>query len=127
MATKQVIHTSEAPAAIGPYSQAIKANGFVFVSGQIAIDPTTNTWAGGNVTEQTHRVLTNASKILEAAGSSLDKAVQVQVFLKDMKDFVEMNTEYGKFFTQTPPARVACQAAALPKDALVEIMVTALA
>jgi 2-iminobutanoate/2-iminopropanoate deaminase len=124
---REVIVTHEGPKAIGPYSQAIKANGFVFVSGQIAIDPVTNTLVSGDVAFQTDRVLKNVSGILQAAGSGLEKVVRTTVFLKNMGDFAAMNEVYGKYFTAAPPARSTVEVARLPKDVLVEIDVIALA
>jgi|SRR5947209_150703 len=123
---REVISTSDGPKAIGPYSQAIKANGFVFVSGQIALDPVTNTLLTGDVGFQTERVLKNVSGILQAAGSDLSKVVRSTVFLKNMNDFTAMNEVYGKFFTTQPPARSTVEVARLPKDVLVEIDVIAL-
>ena len=123
---RDVISTSDGPKAIGPYSQAIKANGFVFVSGQVAIDPVTNTLLSGDVAFQTDRVLKNLRGILAAAGSSLDKVVRATVFLKNMNDFAAMNEVYGKYFTSAPPARSTVEVARLPKDVLVEIDVIAL-
>src|SRR5262252_8797282 len=99
---REVIATHDGPKAIGPYSQAIKAHGFVFVSGQVAIDPVTNTLVSGDVAFQTDRVLKNLSGILQAAGTSLDKVVRSTVFLKNMDDFTAMNEVYGKFFTAAP-------------------------
>lgn len=124
---REVISTTDGPKAIGPYSQAIKANGFVFVSGQIALDPVTNTLLTGDIGFQTERVLKNVSGILQAAGSDLSKVVRSTVFLKDMNDFAGMNEVYGKFFTTQPPARSTVEVARLPKDVLVEIDVIALA
>jgi 2-iminobutanoate/2-iminopropanoate deaminase len=124
---RDVISTSEGPKAIGPYSQAIKANGFVFVSGQVAIDPVTNTLLSGDIGFQTDRVLKNLRGILTAAGSSLDKVVRATVFLKNMNDFAAMNEVYGKYFSSAPPARSTVEVARLPKDVLVEIDVIALA
>jgi 2-iminobutanoate/2-iminopropanoate deaminase len=123
---REVISTKDAPQAIGPYSQAIKTNGFVFTSGQIAIDPATQQVITGDIAAQTDRVLRNLSEILEAAGSGLGKVVRATVFLKDMGDFAAMNTVYGKYFSTTPPARATAEVARLPKDALVEIDVIAL-
>src|SRR3954465_4563453 len=102
---REVIATKDAPQAIGPYSQAIKANGFVFVSGQVAIDPATQQVITADVTAQTDRVLRNLSEILQAAGSGLGKVVRSTVFLKNMGDFAAMNTVYGKYFSTVPPAR----------------------
>lgn len=124
---RDVISTSDGPKAIGPYSQAIKANGFVFVSGQVAIDPVTNTLLSGDIGFQTDRVLKNLRGILAAAGSSLDRVVRATVFLKNMNDFAAMNEVYGKYFTSAPPARSTVEVARLPKDVLVEIDVIALA
>lgn len=124
---REVISTKDAPQAIGPYSQAIQANGFLFVSGQIAIDPTTQQVVAGDVGAQTDRVLRNLSAILEAADSNLGKVVRSTVFLKNMGDFAAMNAAYGKYFTTAPPARSTLEVARLPKDVLVEIDVIALA
>ncbi|MFY9950391.1 MAG: RidA family protein [Candidatus Sulfotelmatobacter sp.] len=124
---REVISTKDAPQAIGPYSQAIKANGFIFTSGQIAIDPATQQVVAGDVAAQTERVLRNLSEILEAAGSGLGKVVRCTVFLKSMNDFTAMNQVYGKYFSSAPPARSTVEAARLPKDVLVEIDVIALA
>ena len=124
---KQVISTPNGPQAIGPYSQAIKANGFIFVSGQVAIDPATQQIIEGDVATQTHRVMKNLAAILEAAGSGLDKVVKSGVFLKNMSDFAAMNAVYGEYFTSEPPARATVEVARLPKDVLVEIDVIALA
>lgn len=124
---REVIATNDGPKAIGPYSQAIKANGFVFVSGQIPIDPATQQLIEGDVAAQTERVLQNLSAILNAAGSSLDLVVKAGVFLKNMSDFTAMNEIYGRYFTQAPPARSTVEVACLPRDVLVEIDVIALA
>ena len=124
---RDVIATKDAPQAIGPYSQAIRANGFVFVSGQVAIDPATQQVINGDIAAQTDRVLKNLSAILKAAGTGLEKVVRSTVFLKDMGDFAAMNEVYARYFTATPPARSTIQAARLPKDVLVEIDVIALA
>ena len=124
---RDVIATKDGPAAIGPYSQAIRANGFVFVSGQIALDPVTNTLVSGDVAFQTDRVLKNLSGILKAAGTSLEKVVRSTVFLKNMGDFSAMNEVYGSYFSSAPPARSTVEVARLPKDVLVEIDVIALA
>lgn len=124
---REVISTSDGPKAIGPYSQAIKANGLVFVSGQIPLDPVTNTLLTGDVGFQTERVLKNLSGILSAAGSDLSKVVRSTVFLKNMGDFAAMNEVYARFFTTQPPARSTVEVARLPKDVLVEIDVIALA
>jgi 2-iminobutanoate/2-iminopropanoate deaminase len=124
---RETISTKDAPQAIGPYSQAVKANGFIFVSGQIAIDPTTQQVIPGDVAAQTDRVLRNLSEILEAAGSGLGKVVRSTVFLKSMNDFATMNQVYGKYFTSAPPARSTVEVARLPKDVAVEIDVIAIA
>jgi 2-iminobutanoate/2-iminopropanoate deaminase len=124
---KEVISTSDGPKAIGPYSQAIRANGFVFVSGQVSFDPVTNTLVLGDVGAQTNRVMQNLSGILKAAGSSLEKVVRATVFLKNMNDFAAMNEVYAKHFPSQPPARSTVEVARLPKDVLVEIDVIALA
>ena len=123
---REVISTHDAPQAIGPYSQAIKANGFVFASGQIAIDPATQQLIGGDVAAQTDRVLKNVSSILKAAGTGLEKVVRSTVFLKNMSEFQAMNEVYGRYFSVSPPARSTVEAARLPKDVLVEIDVIAL-
>jgi 2-iminobutanoate/2-iminopropanoate deaminase len=124
---REAVVTKEAPQAIGPYSQAIKAGGFVFVSGQIPISPPTGEIVPGGISEQTERVMQNLAAILKAAGSSLDKVVKSGVFLKNMSDFAAMNQVYGKFFTSAAPARATVEVARLPKDVLVEIDVIALA
>ena len=123
---REVISTRDAPLAIGPYSQAIKANGFVFASGQVAIDPATQQVIVGDVAAQTDRVLKNVSSILNAAGTGLEKVVRSTVFLKNMSDFAAMNEVYGRYFSAAPPARSTVEAARLPKDVLVEIDVIAL-
>jgi 2-iminobutanoate/2-iminopropanoate deaminase len=123
---REIISTKDAPQAIGPYSQAIKTNGFIFTSGQIAIDPTTQQVIQGDIAAQTDRVLRNLSEILEAAGSGLGKVVRATVFLKSMNDFAAMNEVYGKYFSSVPPARSTVEVARLPKDVLVEIDVIAL-
>ena len=119
--TKQVINTTKAPKAIGPYSQGIVANGFVFASGSIAIDPVTGKLSTGSVEEQTRLALTNLQGVIEAGGSSLDKAVKCTVFLQDMNDYAAMNAVYAEFFKAPYPARAAVQVARLPKDVKVEI------
>ena len=124
---RDVIATKDGPQAIGPYSQAIRANGFVFVSGQVAIDPSTQQIISGDVAAQTDRVLRNLSAILKAAGSGLEKVVRCGVFLKNMGDFAAMNEIYGRYFSTAPPARSTVEVARLPKDVLVEIDVIALA
>jgi 2-iminobutanoate/2-iminopropanoate deaminase len=124
---KEKVTTEDAPAAIGPYSQAIKANGFVFVSGQVALDPRTGQLVGEDVKAQTRRVLENIKAILEASGSSLDKVVKATVYLKDLNHFNQMNEIYGEYFKENPPARATVQVSRLPRDAAVEIEVIALA
>jgi 2-iminobutanoate/2-iminopropanoate deaminase len=124
---RDVIATKDAPQAIGPYSQAIRANGFVFVSGQVAIDPANQQVISGDVVVQTERVLRNLSAILNAAGSGLEKVVRSTVFLKNMADFTAMNEVYGRYFKLAPPARSTVEVSRLPKDVLVEIDVIALA
>lgn len=122
---KQVISTEKGPKAIGPYSQAIKAGGFVFISGQVAFDPATGQLVEGDVARQTARVLENLKAIADAAGTSLDRAVKATVFLKDMNDFTAMNEVYAKFFPKDPPARATVEVARLPKDVRVEIDIIA--
>ena len=124
---RNAVSTQKAPQAIGPYSQAIKANGFVFVSGQIAIEPESGNIIGGNVTEQTERVMLNLGAILAAAGSGMERVVRSTVFLKSMTDFPAMNEVYGRYFAAPPPARSTVEVARLPKDVLVEIDVIAVA
>jgi len=118
---KEIIQTASAPQAIGPYSQAVKINGFVFASGQIPIDPATGEFVAGGIEEQTEQVLKNLSAVLEAAGSGLGSVIKTTVFLADMQEFTAMNGVYGKFFGQEPPARATVEAARLPRDARVEI------
>jgi len=127
IAMRDVISTDQGPKAIGPYSQAIRANGFVFLSGQIPLDPSNQQLIAGDISAQTLRVLKNIDGILTASGSSLKKVVKTTVFLKSMGDFAAMNEVYGQFFTQNPPARSTVEVARLPKDVLVEIEVIALA
>jgi 2-iminobutanoate/2-iminopropanoate deaminase len=124
---REVIVTQHAPHAIGPYSQAIKAAGLVFCSGQIALEPASGAIVAGNVAQQTERVLENLAAVLAAAGSGLDRVVKTTVFLKNMGDFAAMNEVYGRYFKAAPPARSTVEAARLPKDVLVEIDVIALA
>jgi len=124
---REVIATNDGPKAIGPYSQAIKANGLVFLSGQICLDPQTQQLINGDVSAQTERVLQNIAAILTAAGSSLPQVVKTTVFLKNMNDFVAMNEVYGRHFTTDPPARSTVEVARPPKDVLVEVDVIALA
>ena len=122
---RQAVSTPSAPAAIGPYSQAIKAGSLVFVSGQIPIDPATGSLVQGDVAVQTRRVLQNIGEILKAAGTSMDAVVRTTVYLVDMNDFAAMNEVYGSFFSTPAPARATVQVARLPRDARVEIDVIA--
>jgi 2-iminobutanoate/2-iminopropanoate deaminase len=122
---REIVSTDRGPKPIGPYSQAIKSNGLLFASGQVALDPKTNEFVGGDIRQQTERVMNNVKGILEAAGSNLHHVVKTTVFLKDMNDFPGMNEIYGRYFTAAPPARSTVQVAGLPKDALVEIEVIA--
>ena len=124
---REVIATPDAPKAIGPYSQAIKANGFVFTAGQVAFDPATGQVVEGDVAAQTERVMKNLSAILKASGSGFDKVVRCTVFLKSMNDFAAMNEVYARYFASAPPARSTVEVARLPKDVLVEIDVIAIA
>ncbi len=118
---KDVVLTNRGPKPIGPYSQGIKANGFLFISGQVALDPATGEFTGVTIQHQTERVLENLKAILEASGVSLGHVVKTTVFLKNMGDFAAMNEVYARFFTVAPPARSTVEVARLPKDALVEI------
>ena len=121
----QIIHTDRAPAAIGPYSQAVKAGNLLFVSGQIPIDPATGVFAGEDITTQTRQSLTNVKAILEEAGYSLSDVVKATVLLSDMADFAAMNAVYAEFFTENCPARAAFAVKELPRGAKVEIEVIA--
>ncbi len=123
---KEVIRTKRAPAAVGPYSQAIRSDGFVFTAGQIPLDPATGEMIGVTVGEQTDRVLQNLAALLEDSGSSLEQVVKTTVYLIDMDCFGEMNEIYGRFFSESAPARSCVQVGALPKGALVEIDAVAL-
>lgn len=118
---KEIISTDKAPGAIGPYSQAIKAGGMLFCSGQIPIDPATGEFVSGGVAEQTEQVFKNLVAVLEAGGTGLDGVVKTTVFLADMGDFAAMNDVYAKYFDSNKPARATVQAARLPRDAKVEI------
>jgi 2-iminobutanoate/2-iminopropanoate deaminase len=124
---REVIATEQAPKAIGSYSQAIRAQGLIFTSGQIAIDPATAQIIAGDVSVQTDRVLKNLAAILQASGSSLEKVLRCTVFLKNMGDFAAMNEVYDRYFKKEPPARSTVEVARLPKDVLIEIDVIALA
>jgi 2-iminobutanoate/2-iminopropanoate deaminase len=122
---KDVVLTNRGPKPIGPYSQAIKANGFLFVSGQVALDPASGEFSGVNIQQQTERALENLKAILEASGVSLGHVVKTTVFLKNMGEFAAMNEVYARYFAAAPPARSTIEVARLPKDALVEIEVIA--
>ena len=124
---RDVIATDQAPHAIGPYSQAIRARGLIFSSGQVAIDPATQQVIAGDISAQTDRVLKNLAAILQESGSTLEKVLRCTVFLKNMGDFAAMNEVYGRYFKQAPPSRSTVEVARLPKDVLVEIDVIALA
>lgn len=119
--SRRIVETEQAPRPVGPYSQAVSSGGFVFVSGQAALDPATGELIGGDVRAQTERVLENISAVLEAAGSGLERVVKVNVFLADMDDFAAMNEVYGRFFGAAPPARTTVAVARLPLGAIVEI------
>jgi 2-iminobutanoate/2-iminopropanoate deaminase len=124
---KEIVTTDRGPKPIGPYSQAVKTSGFLFLSGQVSLDPKTGDLTGTDVRQQTERVMENIKGILEAAGSNLHHVIKTTVFLKDMNDFPAMNEMYGRYFSAAPPARSTVQVARLPKDALVEIEVVAAA
>jgi 2-iminobutanoate/2-iminopropanoate deaminase len=124
---KEIISTEQGPKAIGPYSQAVRANGFIFISGQGALDPATGALVEGGIAQQTARALDNLKAIVEVAGSSLDHAVKVTVFLKDMNDFAAMNEVYARYFPKNRPARTTVEVARLPLDLRVEIDLIALA
>lgn len=123
---RTIVSTPDAPKAIGPYSQAIRTNGLVFTSGQVAIDPATQQVITGDISAQTDRVMKNLAAILKAAGTGLENVVRSTVFLKNMGDFAAMNEVYGKYFNATPPARSTVEVSRLPKDVLVEIDMIAL-
>ena len=123
---RDIVSTKDAPPAIGPYSQAIKAAGFVFASGQIPIDPATGSVISGDIAAQTERVIKNIEALLRAAGSSLAQVVKSTVYLKNMSEFAAMNEVYARFFKAAPPARSTVEVSRLPKDVLVEIDVIAL-
>ncbi|MDT3698755.1 MAG: RidA family protein [Thermincola sp.] len=124
---REAVSTTNAPAAIGPYSQAIKTDSLVFTSGQIPIDPATGEIVSGGVENQTAQVLKNIEAVLEAAGSSLGKVVKTTIFIKDMNSFAAINEVYARFFPNVPPARSTVEVARLPKDVLIEIEAVALA
>jgi 2-iminobutanoate/2-iminopropanoate deaminase len=121
------IETKNAPAPIGPYSQAIRAHGFVFVSGQIPVIPETGKVAEGSIAAQAHQVMKNLAAILDAAGSGLDRVVKTTVFLSNLDDFAEFNEVYGEYFGEARPARATVQVARLPKEVLVEVEAVAIA
>lgn len=121
----QIIQTEKAPQAIGPYSQAIKYENLVFISGQIAIDPATNQFIGGDIKEQTVRVLENIKAILEEAGLNLNHVIKTTIYLKNLEDFQTVNQIYGEYFKEHKPARATVEVSRLPKDALIEIEVIA--
>jgi 2-iminobutanoate/2-iminopropanoate deaminase len=118
---KEAIASSGAPAALGPYSQAIRSGNLLFVSGQIPLDPATGQMVEGGIDLQTERVLKNLAAVLEEAGSSLAKVLKTTVYLRDLNDFGRMNEVYGRFFGETPPARATVEVARLPRDASIEI------
>jgi 2-iminobutanoate/2-iminopropanoate deaminase len=122
---KDVVHTDRAPKPIGPYSQGIKANGNLYLAGQVALDPKTGELTGSDIKQQTERVLENIKGVLEAAGSNLHHVVKTTVYLKDLNDFAAMNEVYARYFTVAPPARATVEVSRLPKDALLEIDVIA--
>ncbi len=124
---RQVVHTDNAPKAIGPYSQAIRVGEFIFTAGQVPIDPATGNLIEGDIETQTRRALQNLTAVLQAAGSSMSRVVKTTVFLADMNEFQRMNAVYAEFFPANPPARSTVQVARLPKDARLEIEVIALA
>jgi len=124
---REIVSTEHGPKAIGPYSQAIKANGLIFISGQVPFNPATGQLIEGNIAQQTERVLENLRGIVEAAGSSMHKAVKLTVFLKDMNDFAAMNEVYSRYFPAAPPARSTVEVARLPRDVRIEIDLIALA
>ncbi|MBP6471186.1 MAG: RidA family protein [Chloroflexi bacterium] len=124
--TKEIIHTDHAPAALGPYSQAVKVGNLIFTAGQVGLDPATGKLVEDDISIQTERVLQNLTAVLAAAGATLDNVVKCTVFLKDMGEFAAMNAVYGRYFTQQHPARSAVQVAALPLGARVEIEAIAL-
>lgn len=122
---RQAIFTENAPRAVGPYSQAVKAGGWVYLSGQIPITPGTNQVVMGPIKEQAELVLKNAGQVLKAAGASFDDVVKVTLFIANMKDYADINTVYSSFFTKTPPARSVVQVARLPRDVGIEIEMVA--
>ncbi len=123
--TRRIVHSDRAPAAVGPYSQAVQAGGFLFTAGQIGLDPDTGTMVGDGVEEQTRQVLSNLKAVLEAAGASFSRVVKTTIYLANMADFAQVNEIYGEVFGQDPPARSTVQVAALPLGARVEMDVIA--
>ncbi len=121
----QIIHTDKAPAAVGPYSQAIKVNGMLFASGQIGLDPATGAFAGSTLTEQAEQIMKNIGAVLAAAGMTYDNVVKTTCFITDMKEFAAFNEIYGRYFTNTKPARSCVEASALPKGAVCEVEIIA--
>lgn len=124
---KEIIHTSAAPGVVGPYSQAVRAGGFIFTAGQIALDPATGKMTGETIEDQTRRVLENLKAVLEAAGSGMHKVVKTTVFITDMSAFARMNAVYAEYFPTAPPARSTLPMASLPLNGLVEIECVAIA
>lgn len=124
--SKEFVSTDKAPAAIGPYSQAVKGNGFVFASGQIPFDPATGALVAGGIAPQTRQAMTNLREVIEAAGSSLDKLVKTTIFIRDMNEFGEVNAIYAEFVGSSLPARSCVEVSRLPKDVLVEVEAIAL-
>jgi len=122
---REIVLTDRGPKPIGPYSQAIKVNGLLFVSGQVSIDPKTNEFVSGDITQQTERALENVKGIVEAAGGKLSHVIKTTVFLKNMNEFAAMNAVYARYFPSAPPARSTVEVARLPKDALIEMEVIA--
>ena len=123
--SREIISTPDAPPAIGPYSQAIKVRNTLYLAGQIALDPNTGKMVDGGIESQTHRVMQNLAAVLKTAGFGFDDVVQAQVFLADLNDYKAMNIVYAEYFGKTPPARAVVEAARIPRDALVEIMMVA--
>ncbi|MBP7865555.1 MAG: RidA family protein [Acidobacteria bacterium] len=122
---REIVHTPEAPRALGPYSQAIRIGDFLFTSGQVPLDPSTGRLVEGDITAQTHRVFANLKAVLEAAGTSFDRVVKALAFLKDMNDFQAFNAVYGEYLGEARPARSTVQVARLPLDAAVEVELVA--
>ncbi|HUC55352.1 MAG TPA: RidA family protein [Candidatus Cybelea sp.] len=122
---REIVLTDRGPKPIGPYSQGIKVNGLLFVSGQVSIDPKTNEFVAGDIAQQTERTLENVKGIVEAAGSKLSHVIKTTVFLKNMSDFAAMNEVYARYFSSAPPARSTVEVARLPKDALIEMEIIA--